>query len=129
MSAARLRPCTASYSKMPSGRRSYSHGPSHTGLGNKTLLRTQRFMQAKTCIFSFLWSSGRRMIPQRIVPARYGDTRGWFTESYNKRVLTALGIGCDFVQDNHSFSARSEEHTSELQSLMRISYAVFCLNK
>src|SRR3546814_4393774 len=25
--------------------------------------------------------------------------------------------------------ARSEEHTSELQSLMRISYAVFCLNK
>src|SRR3546814_1397721 len=26
-------------------------------------------------------------------------------------------------------SVRSEEHTSELQSLMRISYAVFCLNK
>src|SRR3546814_5085691 len=26
-------------------------------------------------------------------------------------------------------SARSEEHTSELQSLMRISYAVFCLKK
>src|SRR3546814_5286061 len=27
------------------------------------------------------------------------------------------------------FSFRSEEHTSELQSLMRISYAVFCLKK
>src|SRR3546814_7076447 len=27
------------------------------------------------------------------------------------------------------FRGRSEEHTSELQSLMRISYAVFCLNK
>src|SRR3546814_3464438 len=27
------------------------------------------------------------------------------------------------------FVARSEEHTSELQSLMRISYAVFCLKK
>src|SRR3546814_7438747 len=27
------------------------------------------------------------------------------------------------------FLIRSEEHTSELQSLMRISYAVFCLNK
>src|SRR3546814_2448659 len=26
-------------------------------------------------------------------------------------------------------TGRSEEHTSELQSLMRISYAVFCLNK
>src|SRR3546814_1395012 len=28
-----------------------------------------------------------------------------------------------------SFTMRSEEHTSELQSLMRISYAVFCLKK
>src|SRR3546814_3726902 len=28
-----------------------------------------------------------------------------------------------------AFIARSEEHTSELQSLMRISYAVFCLKK
>src|SRR3546814_8390119 len=27
------------------------------------------------------------------------------------------------------FATRSEEHTSELQSLMRISYAVFCLKK
>src|SRR3546814_5163900 len=29
----------------------------------------------------------------------------------------------------HSIFGRSEEHTSELQSLMRISYAVFCLKK
>src|SRR3546814_7604924 len=29
----------------------------------------------------------------------------------------------------HHVQARSEEHTSELQSLMRISYAVFCLKK
>src|SRR3546814_5026090 len=28
-----------------------------------------------------------------------------------------------------TFNSRSEEHTSELQSLMRISYAVFCLKK
>src|SRR3546814_2713566 len=31
--------------------------------------------------------------------------------------------------DHRQFLARSEEHTSELQSLMRISYAVFCLKK
>src|SRR3546814_7566616 len=31
--------------------------------------------------------------------------------------------------DEAKFAARSEEHTSELQSLMRISYAVFCLKK
>src|SRR3546814_10626125 len=30
---------------------------------------------------------------------------------------------------HHNRNARSEEHTSELQSLMRISYAVFCLKK
>src|SRR3546814_7347703 len=29
----------------------------------------------------------------------------------------------------HALRSRSEEHTSELQSLMRISYAVFCLKK
>src|SRR3546814_1888228 len=34
-----------------------------------------------------------------------------------------------FVLSNGHGSMRSEEHTSELQSLMRISYAVFCLNK
>src|SRR3546814_3763246 len=32
-------------------------------------------------------------------------------------------------QHGESLSMRSEEHTSELQSLMRISYAVFCLKK
>src|SRR3546814_2672579 len=31
--------------------------------------------------------------------------------------------------DSRDFLDRSEEHTSELQSLMRISYAVFCLKK
>src|SRR3546814_7969832 len=32
-------------------------------------------------------------------------------------------------QRGAQWALRSEEHTSELQSLMRISYAVFCLNK
>src|SRR3546814_1262344 len=33
------------------------------------------------------------------------------------------------IQILHEIELRSEEHTSELQSLMRISYAVFCLKK
>src|SRR3546814_3804011 len=33
------------------------------------------------------------------------------------------------ARDRNAGKARSEEHTSELQSLMRISYAVFCLKK
>src|SRR3546814_8854833 len=36
---------------------------------------------------------------------------------------------CDVWFDSGSTHSRSEEHTSELQSLMRISYAVFCLKK
>src|SRR3546814_4920096 len=39
---------------------------------------------------------------------------------------TAIAIDDDTLDP---FGDRSEEHTSELQSLMRISYAVFCLNK
>src|SRR3546814_4363435 len=35
----------------------------------------------------------------------------------------------DFQLCGHRFRGRSEEHTSELPSLMRISYAVFCLKK
>src|SRR3546814_3679763 len=40
-------------------------------------------------------------------------------------------IGLQARHDQHETDAavRSEEHTSELQSLMRISYAVFCLKK
>src|SRR3546814_10703286 len=33
------------------------------------------------------------------------------------------------IRGDEDQAVRSEEHTSELQSLMRISYAVFCLNK
>src|SRR3546814_6588565 len=35
----------------------------------------------------------------------------------------------DRLQEHRRGQRRSEEHTSELQSLMRISYAVFCLKK
>src|SRR3546814_3856367 len=39
------------------------------------------------------------------------------------------GVGLFDHVANDDEGARSEEHTSELQSLMRISYAVFCLKK
>src|SRR3546814_2521377 len=38
-----------------------------------------------------------------------------------------FGVKTDIASGDHD--RRSEEHTSELQSLMRISYAVFCLKK
>src|SRR3546814_10202691 len=43
--------------------------------------------------------------------------------------LWALFTMCFVIGEFSASSFRSEEHTSELQSLMRTSYAVFCLNK
>src|SRR3546814_7769993 len=43
--------------------------------------------------------------------------------------MPARGYGLAIVRKWQHERARSEEHTSELQSLMRISYAVFCLTK
>src|SRR3546814_7802783 len=43
--------------------------------------------------------------------------------------LSALSLMSWKASNTSSVFLRSEEHTSELQSLMRISYAVFCLNK
>src|SRR3546814_4831031 len=43
--------------------------------------------------------------------------------------LSLGGIGGRRHRDGRFHPHRSEEHTSELQSLMRISYAVFCLKK
>src|SRR3546814_10181250 len=40
-----------------------------------------------------------------------------------------VAVSANLGEGNHAIVVRSEEHTSELQSLMRISYAVFCLQK
>ena len=40
-----------------------------------------------------------------IVPRVFGDQRGFFFESWNRRVLAEAGIDADFVQDNHSRSS------------------------
>lgn len=41
-----------------------------------------------------------------IEPKVFGDYRGWFTETYSKKKLADQGLNIDFVQDNHSFSAK-----------------------
>ncbi len=39
-------------------------------------------------------------------PRVFGDARGFFMESWNKKTLAGLGLDVDFVQDNHSRSAK-----------------------
>src|SRR3546814_1869316 len=58
------------------------------------------------------WVAIRR---KRVKPSV--ETIYWFSKSKDPKA------------DNRRVLTRSEEHTSELQSLMRISYAVFCLKK
>lgn len=38
-------------------------------------------------------------------PRRFGDARGFFSESWNRKTLASHGIEIDFVQDNHSMSS------------------------
>jgi dTDP-4-dehydrorhamnose 3,5-epimerase len=40
-----------------------------------------------------------------VVTDRFGDDRGFFSETYSRRAFGAAGIGDEFVQDNHSLSA------------------------
>src|SRR3546814_5859537 len=80
-------------------------------------------------------------MPFNYVPERAGEAHKWLRyledawgddHDYVEKVMalqeafaaTMFGIAPRFQR-----AIRSEEHTSELQSLMRISYAVFCLKK
>ncbi len=44
--------------------------------------------------------------PLEIEPRVFGDARGFFMESWSRRAFAEIGIDHDFVQDNHSRSAR-----------------------
>lgn len=41
-----------------------------------------------------------------VTPRRFGDTRGWFSETWTKPKMAAAGLDFDFMQDNHSYSAQ-----------------------
>src|SRR3546814_4498980 len=56
------------------------------------------------------------------------DSAGTGADQHHAAGGRAAGAAGD-LHDDRAGAVRSEEHTSELQSLMRISYAVFCLKK
>src|SRR3546814_4896182 len=60
------------------------------------------------------------------------DAAGWTQRTLDLETRLSDALHAALAQrfvDRRLALLRSEEHTSELQSLMRISYAVFCLNK
>src|SRR3546814_2295655 len=80
-------------------------------------------------------------VEERVPPFLRGRGEGWVTGEYgmlprathtrgNREAAKGKQSGrTQEIQRLIGRSLRSEEHTSELQSLMRISYAVFCLKK
>src|SRR3546814_4027705 len=85
-----------------------------------TLFRSKRL----SCAFS------------RMYAISYKRIREFFDMTRRLKLILAAGIGVAAIVGGTGVAyamlqgdSRSEEHTSELQSLMRISYAVFCLKK
>src|SRR3546814_7302901 len=76
-------------------------------------------------------SYGRGSCPDRGAMAPAGVTATFHEHAPCRSAQAFIAAGDDplcFLWTK-KFGKRSEEHTSELQSLMRISYAVFCLKK
>src|SRR3546814_7189048 len=67
----------------------------------------------------------------RRVEEHFGDARlGRRHQATRRGIRMVLQLDPSPIDADHALDAvRSEEHTSELQSLMRTSYAVFCLKK
>src|SRR3546814_7930003 len=89
--------------------------------------RTDTLFPYTTLVRSALRRLGGRRPPQplgRRAGHRRDAVRGWS----RRRAARCAAAGCA-GHVVHGVAGRSEEHTSELQSLMRISYAVFCLKK
>src|SRR3546814_1521461 len=74
------------------------------------------------------WTSSRPSRSTRAAATTTSDVFGSFPGISADKLLTFL---CEWGHPRELYfsQGRSEEHTSELQSLMRISYAVFCLKK
>src|SRR3546814_8379540 len=80
-----------------------------------TLFRSPAYVVASLTVLSF--------IRLKIIAQRFHVRSSGLVMSVNLFVIQFTDI------TNPELRTRSEEHTSELQSLMRISYAVFCLKK
>src|SRR3546814_7609624 len=90
--------------------------------------------QGTTSSRAILFSGdGRRLgQAQKELPQHFPQS-GWVEHDpediWRDTLAVMQGALADASAGAEQVAARSEEHTSELQSLMRISYAVFCLKK
>src|SRR3546814_10558529 len=86
--------------------RSRCSAPASRAGSRPTIPPKRRCTSCRRPITTSVWPANKAALPLPVIPAKAG-TQGGATQHW----------------------IRSEEHTSELQSLMRISYAVFCLKQ
>src|SRR3546814_5415609 len=92
-----------------------------------TGLIQNRALQISNILDYAVRAHGRREIVSRLIDEplfRYD-----YSGLGRRAARLAHGLVAMGAKAGDTFSSRSEEHTSELQSLMRISYAVFCVKK
>src|SRR3546814_315340 len=96
----------------------------------ETAFAAYRYDDAANAVYSFAWDRFCDWYLELIKGAIDDETKtvaGWVLD----QILVMLHPFMPFITEElwTGLGDRSEEHTSELQSLMRISYAVFCLKK
>src|SRR3546814_4179243 len=93
-------------------------------VGAQTIKDLANAMTSKRTMLNVAWSLQR---------ADHGEQPFWMVVTLAAMLgqvgLPGGGFAVGYGPANTMGNNRSEEHTSELQSLMRISYAVFCLKK
>src|SRR3546814_8600018 len=102
-----------------------------------TLFRSGAVGRARERRLDALGGKALRLLRRALadLDALAADHQPRIVHHHEHRAHTAHFVADDLAEAvlilaiNHHRGRRSEEHTSELQSLMRISYAVFCLKK
>src|SRR3546814_5326167 len=97
---------------------------SRTCVRAQSRCRESKCVSQTSCAFVRLGLAGRRLSAEAI---QRGAHRAFAMTHFQAHAI--LLVDEQRVVDDAGLVRRSEEHTSELQSLMRISYAVFCLKK
>src|SRR3546814_10506846 len=98
--------------------------------------RTESGWNALFAQDAYLQLPSARGLPDTLLTIGLNDRRvaPWMSAKFAARAQSIFGDNRLILiraetEGGHGIGSRSEEHTSELQSLMRISYAVFCLKK
>src|SRR3546814_9326752 len=121
-------------------RRSIQHTPAVSGMRNGRrqsatgVANIARQRAAARAAIRYRGGTGRARlacgsIQRSTVRAAIGDSPGRCRDHRAHGTLKDSPAGACVINLRMEEALRSEEHTSELQSLMRISYAVFCLKK